>query len=37
MEESEQDNLFITFQQTIESVISEKRKNPKNEKILQKR
>ena len=36
MEESEQDNLFITFQQTIESVISEKRKNPKNEKLLNK-
>ena len=36
MEESEQDNLFITFQQTIESVIKEKRKNPKNKKLLDK-
>ncbi|MFX1418552.1 MAG: hypothetical protein ACFE9N_06500 [Promethearchaeota archaeon] len=34
MKESEQDNLFITFQQTIESIIKEKRKNPKNEKLL---
>ncbi len=34
MEESEQDNLFITFQQTIESVIKEKRSNPKNKKLL---
>jgi hypothetical protein len=34
MKESEKDNLFITFQQTIESVINEKRKNPKNEKLL---
>lgn len=36
MEESEKDNLFITFQQTIESVITEKRKNPKNKKLLDK-
>jgi len=36
MEESEQDNLFITFQQTIESVIKEKSQNPKNEKLLNK-
>lgn len=36
MEESERDNLFITFQQTIESVITEKRKNPKNKKLLDK-
>ena len=36
MEESEQDNLFITFQQTIESVIQEKKRNPKNEKLLNK-
>ena len=36
MEESEQENLFITFQQTIESVIKEKRNNPKNEKLLNK-
>jgi len=34
MEQSEQDNLFTTFQQTIESVIKEKRENPKNEKLL---
>jgi hypothetical protein len=34
MKESEKENLFITFQQTIESVINEKRKNPKNEKLL---
>jgi len=34
MEESEQDNLFTTFQQTIESVIKEKRENPKNGKLL---
>ena len=36
MEKSDQDNLFITFQQTIESVIKEKRENPKNEKLLNK-
>ncbi|MFX0001854.1 MAG: hypothetical protein ACFE9C_09420 [Candidatus Hodarchaeota archaeon] len=36
MEESEQDNLFTTFQQTIESVIKEKRENPKNKKLLDK-
>jgi len=36
MEESEKENLFITFQQTIESVITEKRKNPKNKKLLDK-
>ena len=36
MEELEQDNLYITFQQTIESVIKEKRENPKNEKLLNK-
>jgi len=34
MEESEQNNLFTTFQQSIESVIKEKRENPKNEKLL---
>ncbi|MFX1591774.1 MAG: hypothetical protein ACFFB6_01315 [Promethearchaeota archaeon] len=34
MEESEKNNLFITFQQTIESVIKEKRESPKNEKLL---
>ncbi|MFW9969707.1 MAG: hypothetical protein ACFFDF_05860 [Candidatus Odinarchaeota archaeon] len=36
MEESEQDNLFITFQQTIESIIKEKQENPKNRKLLDK-
>ncbi|MFX1503507.1 MAG: hypothetical protein ACFFDH_21265 [Promethearchaeota archaeon] len=36
MKESEKDNLFITFQQTIESVIREKKRNPKNEKLLNK-
>ncbi len=36
MEEVEQDNLFTTFQQTIESVIREKKQNPKNEKLLNK-
>ena len=36
MEEVEQDNLFITFQQTIESVIKEKKQNPKYEKLLNK-
>jgi len=34
MEESEQNNLFTTFQQTIEAVIKEKKQNPKNEKLL---
>ncbi len=34
MKESEQDNLYTTFQQTIESVIKEKRENPKYEKLL---
>jgi hypothetical protein len=36
MEESEQNNLFTLFQQTIESVIKDKRNNPKNEKLLDK-
>ncbi len=36
MEESEQNNLFTTFQQSIESIIKEKRVNPKNEKLLNK-
>ena len=36
MEEYEQNNLFITFQQIIESVIKEKRENPKYEKLLKK-
>ncbi len=34
MEELEQNNLFITFQQTIEAVIRDKKKNPKNGKLL---
>ncbi|MFX1574808.1 MAG: hypothetical protein ACFFB0_18890 [Promethearchaeota archaeon] len=34
MEEKEKENLFITFQQTIESIIKDKRKNPKNEKMV---
>lgn len=34
MKEEEKENLFITFQQTIESIIIDKKKNPKNEKIL---
>lgn len=36
MEESEKENLFITVQQVIESVIKDKRKNPKNLKLLNK-
>ena len=36
MEESEKENLFITFQQVIESIIKDKRKNPKNIKFLNK-
>ncbi len=36
MEESDKDNLFITFQQTIEAVIREKEENPKYEKLLKK-
>jgi len=34
MKEEEKENLFITFQQTIESIIIDKKKNPKNEKLL---
>ena len=34
MEESEKENLFITFQQVIESIVKDKRKNPKNLKLL---
>jgi len=36
MEESEKENLFITFQHTIRSIINDKQKNPKNEKLLNK-
>ena len=34
MEESEKENLFMTFQQVIESIIKDKRRNPKNLKLL---
>ncbi|MHA2393032.1 MAG: hypothetical protein ACXAEX_13905 [Promethearchaeota archaeon] len=34
MKEEEKENLFITFQITIESIIADKRKNPKNEKQI---
>ncbi|MFX0083671.1 MAG: hypothetical protein ACFE94_18125 [Candidatus Hodarchaeota archaeon] len=34
MKEEEKENLFITFQQTIESIINDKQKNVKNEKLL---
>ena len=34
MEESEQENLFITFKGVIESIILDKRNNPKNIKML---
>lgn len=34
MKEEEKENLFITFQYTIESIIADKRKNPKNEKLI---
>lgn len=36
MEEFEKDNLFITFKGVIESIIDDKRKNPKNLKNLKK-
>ena len=36
MKEKEKENLFITFQQVIESIIIDKYKNPKNEKLLKK-
>lgn len=36
MEDSEKENLFITFKGVIESIIDDKRKNPKNEKVLSK-
>jgi len=35
MNEQEKENLFITFQQTIESIINDKKKNPKNQKKLE--
>ena len=34
MEEYEKDNLFMTFKGVIESIILDKRKNPKNLKVL---
>ncbi|KKN22364.1 hypothetical protein LCGC14_0915960 [marine sediment metagenome] len=34
MKEREKENLFITYQQTIDSIILDKRKNPKNRKLL---
>jgi len=36
MEESEKENLFITFKGVIESIILDKRRNPKNIKMLDK-
>ncbi|MFX0180468.1 MAG: hypothetical protein ACFE78_09765 [Candidatus Hodarchaeota archaeon] len=36
MEEFEKENLFITFKGVIESIIEDKRKNPKNLKTLNK-
>jgi len=34
MEESEKENLFLTFKSVIESIIFDKRRNPKNTKTL---
>ena len=34
MEDYEKENLFITFKGVIESIIDDRRKNPKNEKAL---
>jgi len=34
MEDSEKENLFLTFKGVIESIILDKRRNPKNNKIL---
>jgi hypothetical protein len=36
MEQSEQNNLFITFKGVIESIIMDKRKNPKNAELIDK-
>jgi len=36
MEESEKENLYITFKGVIEGIIADKRKNPKNAKKLEK-
>ena len=35
MEESEKENLFLTFKSVIESIILDKRRNPKNSKMLE--
>ena len=35
MKDEEKENLFITFQHTIESIINDKRKNPKNQEMLE--
>lgn len=34
MKDVEMENLFLTFKQTIDSIILDKQKNPKNEKLL---
>jgi len=34
MEEYEKENLFVTFKGVIESIIIDKRRNPKNNKML---
>ena len=34
MKEVEKENLFLTFEQTIDSIILDKQKNPKNENLL---
>jgi len=36
MKDEEKENLYITFQQTIESIINDKRKNAKNDKLVNK-
>ena len=34
MKDSEKENLYVTFKGVIESIVDDKRKNPKNEKVL---
>ena len=34
MKEVEMENLFLTFKQTIDSIILDKKKNPKKENLL---
>jgi len=34
MEDSEKENLFVTFKGVIESIILDKRRDPKNDKML---